>query len=178
MIFTLFFSALHSIVPSFPDSSNAVSPAPSWPLKPADSNVVHVTQSTTSPSDTQQYGAMDFSLWKHIGKEFMVKSNLNNWIACKPVSGDLTEMKEGALECRIIKNISHTGCSILPLILNLYVTECGPYTKAPNRPTSNYYYFDGCTSTHFPTHDPCGDNSYLNSPDVSQGRGQIWIRKL
>ena len=45
-----------------------------------------VEVSTTPPLGEQEYGAINFALWKSIGSEFMVKSNINNWIKCSAAS--------------------------------------------------------------------------------------------
>lgn len=39
--------------------------------------------STTVPLSETHYEAMDFALWRSIGKETLIKSNIINWIACK-----------------------------------------------------------------------------------------------
>ena len=48
--------------------------------------VVHSTSrvSTTIPLNENQREAMEFSWWSSIGSEFLVKSNINNWLACSP----------------------------------------------------------------------------------------------
>ena len=43
------------------------------------------------------YNAVDFSLWKHIGREFLVKSNFVNWFHCIPQNGSLVEMTQGTV---------------------------------------------------------------------------------
>ena len=40
--------------------------------------------STEIPLSGTQPRAMEFSWWQQIGLEFLVKSNINNWIACTP----------------------------------------------------------------------------------------------
>ena len=41
-----------------------------------------VPESTTIPLSEDQTGAMDYPLWRNLGSDFMVKSNINNWLAC------------------------------------------------------------------------------------------------
>ena len=43
---------------------------------------ITVEVSTSPPSTEREPGAIDFSLWKFIGREVMVKSNINNWLRC------------------------------------------------------------------------------------------------
>ena len=128
--------------------------------------------STTPPSDIQQYGALDFSLWQNIGEEFMIKTNINNWIACTPGSGSFSRWVAGSIDCRMIKSIT-TSCPNMPsgpwtIIFNVR----GPSVKNNN---THYYYFDGTTSNHWPTHDPCGLNQ-ANHLTGLHPRGQIWLR--
>lgn len=63
--------------------SGAVTPMPSWTLSPN----ADVPVSNTAPLSETDYNATNFSLWRQIGSEFMVKSNINNWIACEPKTG-------------------------------------------------------------------------------------------
>ena len=51
--------------------------------------------STSHGRNETDYNAVDFSLWKHIGTEFLVKSNFVNWYHCVPGNGSLVDMKEG-----------------------------------------------------------------------------------
>ena len=67
----------------------AVTPRPSWTTSNA-----NVRVSTTVPLSETQYEAMDFSLWRSIGKEFLIKSNIDNWIACKEGSGSLVQQRD------------------------------------------------------------------------------------
>ena len=107
MMPALFFAALEV---RLEQASNAVYPIPTWPISDPSSAV---DRSTTPPSDTVQHGALDFPLWQHIGEEIMVKSNINNWIACVPLLGSLATWIVGSLDCRMIKSITNT-CSDLP----------------------------------------------------------------
>ena len=34
---------------------------------------------------------MNFTLWRSIGKEFLIKGYINNWIACKEGSGSIVK---------------------------------------------------------------------------------------
>ena len=58
--------------------------------------------------DYQQthYEAMDVALWSTIGKEFLIKSNINNWIACKEGTGSLVQQKAGSVTCKLVKQVS------------------------------------------------------------------------
>ena len=55
-------------------SSNAVKPRPDWQV----ASEVDVPISTTPPLSETDYNAMKFSLWKQLGKQVLIKSNINN----------------------------------------------------------------------------------------------------
>ena len=65
---------------NFANNSNAITPRPDWQAK-SDMNVL---DSTTPPLHETDYNAVKFSLWKQLGREFLVKSNINNWVVCLP----------------------------------------------------------------------------------------------
>jgi hypothetical protein len=90
---------------SFNSPSNAVTPRPNRPASYA-----NVPISATSPLNESSLGAVDLNLWKNIGKELMVKSNINDGIVCQPNSGSLVTKKDGSMSCRNIKNVA-TACS-------------------------------------------------------------------
>ena len=43
-----------------------------------------VKVSVMTPRGETEDGAMEFPYWKAMGLEFLVKSNINNWIKCSP----------------------------------------------------------------------------------------------
>ena len=69
---TLVYSYTFTNYSSFNSGSNAVTPRPNWPASYA-----NVPISTTPPLSESSRGAVDWNLWKYIGKEFMVKSKLD-----------------------------------------------------------------------------------------------------
>ena len=161
-----------SVLVNSADTNPAVSPRPTWPKTVPDP----VPESTTPPSDIQQYGALEYSLWKNIGEEFMIKSSVNNWIACVPDTGvSFTQWQLGFLTCRMIKVITSV-CTTLPTGENnfrLLEANNGPHISKVGGDV--FYYFDIDQSNHFPTHDPCGSNSPSNHLE-GEIRGQIWLR--
>ena len=72
---------------NFANTSNELTPRPDWSAT-AD---VDVLVSTTPPSHDTDYNAVKFSLWKQLGSEFLVKSNINNWLVCVPGTGSFVE---------------------------------------------------------------------------------------
>ena len=162
---TLVYSYTFTNYNSFGSSSNAVTPRPNWPASGA-----NVPISITSPLSESLLGAVDWNLWQGIGKEFMVKSNINDWVACQPNGGSIATKKEGSLKCQNIKNVA-TACSgVAPYRINWF--SIGPSVDA----SSWYYYFDGDTGGSWPTHDPCGINYKNQKKGVSNPGGQIYLR--
>ena len=163
----------------FRTSSNAITPRPSWPT------YGDIPVSTTAPVSETDYNAMDFNLWKKLGQDFMIKSNINHWIACKAGTGSLVEFRQGTLQCQVIKNVASQCHGFVPdqLIFNT-AGNPGGMSVGPDliRSLSNvrlkeYYYFDGNTRTNWPTHDPCGTNALNHLKNVANPHGNIYIRE-
>ena len=162
---TLVYSYTFTNYSSFNSTSNAVTPRPNWPASSA-----NVSISTTPPLSESSLGAVDWSVWEDIGKDFMVKSNINDWIICQPSGGSIVTHKEGSISCQNIKNVA-TACSdVVPYIMYWYYR--GPSLHA----SSKYYYFDGDTRYYWPTHDPCGKNQQNHKKGVGNPGGQIYLR--
>ena len=128
---TLVYSYTFTNYNSFTSASNAVTPRPNWPAIHA-----NVPISTTPPLSESSLGVVDWNLWKDIGKEFMVKSNINDWIVCQPSGGSMVTKKQGSLSCRNIKNVATTCSGVALLKIRWY--SYGPILDA----SSLYYYFD------------------------------------
>ncbi|PFX16370.1 Collagen alpha-2(V) chain, partial [Stylophora pistillata] len=144
---TLVYSYTFTAYSSFWTGRNAVTPRPSWSARDA-----NVRVSTTVPLSETQYEAMKFALWRSIGKEFLIKSNINNWIACKEDKGSLVQQKKGSIQCKQVKQVSKQCAGTVPK--SLWIGSRGAGLDA----RSAYYYFDGDTRINSPTHDPCGTN--------------------
>ena len=162
---TLVYSYTFTNYNSFDSSSNAVTPRPNWSASGA-----NVPISATPPLSESSRGAVDWNLWKDIGKEFMVKSNINDWVVCQPSGGSIVTKTAGSLSCQNVRNVA-TACS--------GVTPNGIiwYSPGPSVHVSSfYYYFDGDTRGSWPTHDPCGKNNQNHKKGVSNPGGQIYLR--
>lgn len=165
---TLVWSYTFTNYTHFSDNSNAVTPTPSWQTD----NEVDVNISSTPPLCETDYNAVNFSLWKHVGRQVLIKSNINNWLVCHPGNGSLVEWKDGSVTCLVIKNVTYT-CN-------------GP--KTPSKfartgfygpmfhDTGHYYYFDGSRRENFPTHNPCGESGDEQLKNVTDPHGNIYIR--
>jgi len=84
---TLVWSYMFTDYQNFANKANAITPRPNRPA----ASSVNLLVSTTPPSHETDYKAVNFSLWKQLGKEFLVKSNMNNWMLCLPETGSLVE---------------------------------------------------------------------------------------
>ena len=152
----------------FKDKSNAITPRPNWPTDPK----VDVPVSTTPPLDETDYNAVSFSKWKQIGRQVLIKSNINNWLKCEPRNGSLVDWKRGRVNCQIVRHVTDT-CKSKPAPSSFALMNYGPTFKTTER---MYYYFDGYTGCHWPTHDPCGENGGNHVKNVVNPHGNIYIR--
>ena len=150
---------------SFSSGSNAVTPRPNWPA-----SIANVPISTTPPLNESSLGAVDWNDWEDIGKDFMVKSNINDWIVCQPSGGSIVTQKEGSISCQNVKNVATACNGVVPNKMKW--KPRGPSLYA----SSHYYYFDGDTRDNWPTHDPCGENRQNHKNGVSNPSGQIYLR--
>ena len=162
---TLVYSYTFTNYNSFNSGSNAVTPRPNWPASYA-----NVPISTTPPRSESSRGAVDWNLWKDIGKEFMVKSNINDWIVCQPSGGSIVEAIVGSLSWQNVKNVARACSGVAPQRISWW--SRGPFLYA----SLNYYYFDGDTRGSWPTHDPCGAGHQNHKKGVSNPGGQIYLR--
>ena len=162
---TLVWSYTFTDYSSFTSGANAVTPRPSWSASEA-----NIPVSTTVPLSETDYEAMNFSLWRTIGKEFLIKSNINNWIACKEGTGSLVQQKAGSITCKLVKQVSTQCAGVVPSFLQ-------PHFKGPVlRASSFYYFFDGSTESYWPTHDPCGLGGANQLKGVANPHGNIFVR--
>ena len=144
---TLVYSYTFTDYNNFGSGSNAVTPRPNWPASGA-----NVPISTSPPLNESSRGAVDFNLWKEIGKEFLIKSNINDWIVCQSNGGSLVTKKSGPLSCQNMKNVATKCQGKVPTKIRWDQFNNGP---ALSRASALYYYFDGSTRANCPTHDAC-----------------------
>ncbi|XP_078355617.1 uncharacterized protein LOC144640318 [Oculina patagonica] len=161
---TLVWSYTFTAYSSFTSSANAVTPRPTWTASSANTRV-----STTVPLSETHYEAMSFALWRTIGKETLIKSNINNWIACKEGTGSIVQQKAGSITCKLVKQVN-MKCGGVPKSFHVHVR--GPSLDD----SSHFYYFDGDTRANWPTHDPCGTNQANQLKDVANPHGNIFVR--
>ena len=106
---TLVWSYTFTDYKNFGSSSNAVTPRPTWTASGANTRV-----STTVSLRETHYEAMDFALWRTIGNQTLIKSNINNWIACKEGTGSIVRQKAGSLSCKLVKQVSQQCAGVVP----------------------------------------------------------------
>ena len=161
---TLVYSYTFTDYSHFKATSNAVIPRPSWSAGGS-----NVRVSKTVPLSETQYEAMDFSLWRSIGEETLIKSNINNWFACKEGSGSIVKQKKGSLSCKLVKQVAKNCGGAAPNTWKFY-------GYGPSFGGGQFYYFDGSTNSNWPTHDPCGRYRADHLRNVSNPHGNIFIR--
>ena len=165
---TLVYSYTFTEYDNFMAVNNAVTPTPNWP------SVGNVPLLTTAPINESHFAAMSFHLWRLVGSEILVKSNINNWIACLPYKGSLVEWLSGAVTCRMIKVLTNLCGNVVPT--KLHVKKCGVKFRAGAYSAKNYYFFDTCTDSKTPYHDPCGSASDSHLKNVQNPHENIFIR--
>ncbi|CAH1793943.1 unnamed protein product [Owenia fusiformis] len=164
----------------FSSDSNYVIPRPNWNTRMYETEIAGDI-SVTPPKDITTPGALSFPLWKSIGQEFLVTSNINNWYSCKPNGGNLVEMEFGPISCHLVK-VQVKMCADRGAVpYRLVKGNCGPALSG----SGNFYYYEGCgydgRGTTAPAHDPCGAGiiylyvSYLDKFQI-EAQGHIFIR--
>ena len=165
---TLVYSYTFTKYNNFGSGSNVVTPRPNWPVSRA-----NVQISTTPPLNESSLGAVDWNLWKNIGKELMIKSNINDWIVFQPNISvvSIVTTNKGSISCHNIKNVSTVCSDVSPNGINWRAV--GPRLSFFHA----FYLFDGHTGSDYPTHDPCGrGNSNGHKKRVLNPGGHIYLR--
>ncbi len=146
---------------------NAVTPIPSWPASEAT-----VPVSTSPPLAPETPGAIDWALWKDLGREILIVSDLADAIACEPDVGSLADGRDGALACRTALDLSDRCQDVVPS--GVAFSGSGPALYADDL----YFFFDGSTATHFPTHDACGADQAIEVTDPATAGGALYLREV
>ncbi len=151
---TLVWSYTFTDYSRFTYCSNAITPRPNWQVNAN----VNVPISKTPPLNETDYNAMNFSQWKRLGRQILIKSNINNWLICHPGTWILVDWQDGDISCQIVKYITQT-CKGTPAPSKFTRRQgFGPMFFSGHYWSGNYYYFDGYTGSHSPAHDPSGTN--------------------
>ncbi len=148
--------------------TNAVEPIPSVGWTTGNTNV---QISTAIPINPGAHGAMEFALWTKIGKNFLIRSNINNAYLCTPGTGSIINARSGNIACSLLNDTVQSGCTDTP---DLYINApgtTGPYLNIG----SHAIYWDGSTDYSYPTHDPCGTNTASHITGVNNPGGQLYL---
>lgn len=175
---TLVYSYTFSDYEHYNERTNFLVPKPNWmPWKER-------KPSTTPPRSETDHNAMDFKLWKKLGTEFILKSNINNWYTCSDGTGSLVYWRIGTIHCKLLKNLTGKCGDVVP---DRIFPEF--YSVGPNFYNSHVgdqvfpwsIYFLKVTSRNdpggFPVFNPCGHYvEYPGIAGVSYPHGSIYIR--
>lgn len=167
---TLVYSYTFTNFNNFFEKDNAVTPRPTWYAPYADVDI-----STVPPLNETAFEAMDYQLWQSIGEEFLIKSNINDWIFCKPNDvngGSIVRAVHGDISCVNIKNVATTCQGVEPHQIS-WSSYCGPRIYA----STTFYRFDGSKNHCYPTHDPCNSGDTKNHKrNVLNPGGKAFLR--
>jgi len=157
---------------NFQDPGNAVTPRPTWS---GAATTGTTPTSTTIPTSRTSTGAVDFTKWASLGDEVMATSDINHWVKCQPGSGSIVTKTDGTLTCQMVKTVPNTCMTTVPAYWGTNVpTGLGFFASSSQY--SAYYFYDGSTTTNWPTHDPCGTNAPNQIDNAPNPHGQLWIR--
>ncbi len=119
-------------------------------------------------------GCFDFAQWEKIGQEFLLKSNINDWITCYPDGGSLVNLTQGPIVCNRTKIVvpDPLGCTrVVPY--QLVIEDGRPALFA----TDFWFYFDTLSVSNWPCSDPCGLQQENHETGVSNPMGQLFLRQ-
>ena len=103
----------------------------------------------------------NFTLWKQLGRQIFIKSSINNWLVCHPVTGTLLDLQKGNVNCTVTKYVHYVADpskSSSETSKFLPSTNYGPMFYSSGRWSSAFNYFNSYTGKNWLTHDPCGTN--------------------
>ena len=129
---TLVWSYTFTNYHQFDSNSNAVTSVPTWNV--AGSNNVEISRKV--PLGETDYGAIDFPKWKNIRVEVLIKSNINSWISCEPISGNVVLYVEGEITCTVLKEVTEK-CKGYDAPNAFSETNYGPHSGDLKRTTTS-----------------------------------------
>jgi hypothetical protein len=159
---------------SFQNSDNAVTPRPTWGTP---TGVNTTSTSTTIPTSPTTTGALEFARWPDLGADVLVTSSINHWIQCQPAGGSVVTNTAGALSCQLVKAVAAYCLTTVPSYWNNTDPAGVGFYTASNDLYSTYYFYEGLTTSNWPTHDPCGNNGANQLTGVTSPHGQIYVRR-
>ena len=156
----------------FTRGTNDVTPWPSTPTH----GYARVRISTSPPQNMTDFNAVDFALWKDIGSNFMLTSNLNHWISCSPDSGSLVHFTSGSIRCHNVRDVSTKCLGNAPS--NIYISNNRAEIRLHDVLFGSIFYLFEADPNYRPVQDPCSSDAL--QPGVSNPidvpHGNIFIR--
>ena len=134
-----------------------------------------VSVSVIPPSNPTDFNAIDFILWRQIGQDFLLTSNINHWFSCKPVAnaGNLVMWSKGQINCQNVKNVGTKCPGEAPIIIEMFASA--PIVQLKGS-VGTFTQLDASLSTHLPLHDPCGLSHPVVSIYPANPYGNVYIR--
>ena len=155
---TLVWAYTFTYFSSFSSYSNYITP---WPAMPNRAYAT-VPVSTTPPQNTTDFNALNFTLWKDIGSNFTVTSNINHWISCSPGTGSLVAFKGGSIKCHNVRNVSQRCLGNAPSrVAFARIAVFGLSSQI-----GGIFYRFKAVRRYQPVHDPCSLTSATPGPDI------------
>lgn len=151
---------------------NDVFPLPSWPLQSASRS----PRSQSPPTGEDNLNALSFAQWSTLGREFLIKSNIGDWIACteQEGNGSLVAVRSGGVDCRLVKKIVRNCQTVIPRYIH-WTVAFGPslMTSENGRTLIRWE----ALRSHMPKHNVCTHNNHIQSLSrFIAPRGQVFIR--
>jgi len=164
---------------NFKSFQNVITPLPSW----SDLSNCHSPSSKFPPQGEKSLGAVPYRLWSKLGDKFLIKSNIMNWISCKPGVGSLVNEYNGSINCKIIRQLT-PSCAEVPQWIGYRLQNCAVFLRTrPPKPGQGgktcggkYIAFDGSWDRVWPIHDGCGTCSTSHLKGVAKPRVNVYIR--
>lgn len=166
---TLVYSYTFTDYDHFMEDSNAVTPKSDWRNREGS-----VPISITPSFNELHYAVMSFNLWKFLGREMLIKSNINNWIACLSGEGSLVDWTPGSVACKVLKYVTNLCTDVVPLFIR--PGNCGVRFRKGSSWETNYYFLNVCQGFNTPYHDPCGSTSGNHVAGVQNPHGNVFVR--
>ena len=135
-----------------------------------------VSVSVIPPSNPTDFNAIDFILWRQIGQDFLLTSNINHWFSCKPVAnaGNLVMWSKGQINCHNVKNVGTKCPGTAPDNIEMFASA--PIVQFKGSTYNTFTQLDASLSSFHPFHDPCGSSNPVVSIYPTSPYGNVFIR--
>lgn len=151
----------------FTATLNAVTPIPAWSQQ---FSSIGVPVSTSPPATPTTRGAVDFAVWRHLGREFSLRSPLIPDVACQPDTGSPADLLEGAIACRLLEPADDACPNAVPRWF--FLGSGGPGLAGDGTAV----FWSGRTDAQWPVHDPCATGAPNLKPAPTGPAASVWLR--